>query len=222
MIILDDVSDEHETLTKRTLFSFTHIVERGYQYEYVLKCDDDTFVDLRAVMSQIVNKSEGPLHWGSFVGGYKILNEGPYAENAWYICDKYLPYAFGGGYMLSRDLIELLASNAPFLKQYNNEDVSVAAWLAPYNLQRTHDLKFDTQSDSHGCMHPFIVAHKISIAKMKEYFISLQTEGIICGSRTRTHSLALLSHFYNWTVLPVHECCSYRRTKQLSEDQQYV
>lgn len=222
MIILDDVTDEHETLTKRTLTSFTHVLEHGYSYQYMLKCDDDTFIDLRAVMSNLVNRSDEPLHWGSFVGGYQILSEGPYAENAWYICDRYLPYAFGGGYLLSRDLVELLATSAPYLRQYNNEDVSLSAWLAPYNLQRVHDLKFDTQADSHGCMHPFIVAHKISIAQMKEYFISLQTEGIICGKRTRTHSVALLNHYYDWTVFPIRECCSNKRTKKLSEDQPYV
>ena len=222
MIILDDVTDEHKTLTQRTINSFTYIINRNYQFEYILKCDDDTFVDLKAVMTYLANRSDAPLHWGSFVGGYEILRDGPYAENAWYICDRYLPYAFGGGYVISRDLIELLARNSPYLRQYNNEDVSVSAWLAPYNIERIHDLKFDTQADSHGCMRPFIVAHKISVAKMKEYFISLQTEGILCGERTRTHSVALLTHYYDWRAYPIRECCSNKRTKQLRQYQPYV
>lgn len=222
MIILDDTTDEHRTLTRRTLSSFTYIIENNFEFKYILKCDDDTFVNLRPIMSFLVNRTHSSLHWGSFVGGYNILRNGPYAEHSWFVCDCYFPYAFGGGYIISRDLIELLAMNAPYLNMYSNEDVAVSSWLAPYNIERIHDLRFDTQADSHGCMRPFIVAHKIPVNKMREYFISLQTEGIICGERTRTHELALLSHYYNWKALPIKDCCTESNTVQLDKYQLYV
>lgn len=206
MIFLDSVTDEHQTLTQRTLKGFEYIINENYDFSYVLKCDDDTFVDLVAIISHLhAQKFMGRLYWGDFVGGYNILSEGIYAENSWFICDRYIPYAFGGGYVLSRDLVELIVPNAPYLKQYMNEDVSLASWLSPYNFVRVHDQKFDTGSDSKGCMRPFIVAHRVSVESMRRYYKSLRREGHMCGRRTKTRK-RWNRHMYDWSVLP-NQCC---------------
>jgi hypothetical protein len=39
----------------------------------------------------------------------------------WYLCDKYLPYALGGGYILGNDLVAYVAANANRLERYNSE-----------------------------------------------------------------------------------------------------
>ena len=206
MIILNQVTDEHETLTERTLESFQHIINKDYEFSYVLKCDDDTFVDIKAIVDNLRSMNwKQMLYWGEFVGGYTVLEEGIYAEHNWFVCEKYIPYAFGGGYVLSRDLIELVAQNSPYLQQYMNEDVSLASWLSPYNLVRVHDQKFDTGSDSKGCMKPFIVAHKISTDSMRKYYKSLRREGRMCGHRTRTRK-HWNRHMYDWSQPPT-QCC---------------
>ena len=207
MIFLSEVTDEHETLTQRTLYSFQYIINNSYDFSYVLKCDDDTFVDIKAIVGNLRSmKWLQPLYWGEFVGGYSMLEEGIYAEHNWFICEKYIPYAFGGGYVLSRDLIELVAQNAPYLQHYMNEDVSLATWLSPYNLVRVHDQKFDTGSDSKGCMKPFIVAHKVPTESMMKYYKSLQREGCMCGRRTRTRRKHWSRHMYDWDKPPT-QCC---------------
>lgn len=206
MIFLDNVTDEHETLTQRTLEGLVYIINEGYEFSYVLKCDDDTFVDLNAVISNLyAMKWIQKLYWGDFVGGYPVLSEGIYAEHNWFICDRYIPYAFGGGYVLSRDLAELIVRNAPYLTQYTNEDVSLASWLSPYNFVRVHDQKFDTGADSKGCMKPFIVAHRVYPDNMKKYYRSLRREGRMCGRRTRTRKF-WDRHKYEWNV-PPSQCC---------------
>lgn len=61
------------------------------------------------------------------------------------LCDTYLPYALGGGYVLGRPLVAHVVAAAPLLAAYTSEDVSVGAWLAPLNVTRRHDVRFDTE-----------------------------------------------------------------------------
>ena len=46
----------------------------------------------------------------------------------------YLPYALGGGYVLSEDVVRYVVRNEAWLTRYNNEDASLGVWLAPLNL----------------------------------------------------------------------------------------
>ena len=210
MVILDDIPDDHESLTQRTLSSFLHVPTdkiRRLKPQYVLKCDDDTYVNLVAVVHRLVTrKTRGRLYWGEFVGGYPVLTDGPYAEHDWHVCDLYLPYAYGGGYLLSWDLMDLITDNAQYLVQYGNEDVTLSVWLAPYNVERIHDQGFDTGSDSKGCLWPFIVAHKISVNDTYKYYESLRRYGRICGEMQKSGEVWWARHMYNWTVLPS-LCC---------------
>lgn len=128
-----------------------------------------------------------------------------YAEHNWFLCDYYIPYAFGGGYVVSSDLIKLIVHNAPFLSLYENEDVSVASWLSPFNFQRVHDQRFDTGSDSENCRKSFIVVHKISPRNMMLYYKSLLKDGRLCGQQTEFYGV-WSSHVYNWDSLPS-QCC---------------
>lgn len=56
------------------------------------------------------------LYWGYFNGNAKIRRSGKWGENSWINCDNYLPYALGGGYVLSKNLITFLAQNADYLR----------------------------------------------------------------------------------------------------------
>ena len=48
----------------------------------------------------------------------------------------YPPYMQGLGYVLSRDLVQLLGSVAPTLKVYTNEDMMVGTWLVGHHVNR--------------------------------------------------------------------------------------
>ena len=208
-IVLDNVTDSHSTLTQRTLQSFEYLIKHNYHFHYVLKCDDDTFVNLRAITEELRDrKKKEQFYWGEFLGGSGILREGPYAEQKWSICDTYLPYAYGGGYVLSKDLIELIASNAAFLMVYNNEDVSLGAWLAPYNINFHFDARFNTGGVSRGCKKQFIVMHKVSAELMYNYFAAVKKDGLICNRKNKW--FGWYGHVYNWNALPS-KCCKRRR-----------
>ena len=209
MIFLPDVPDSHDTLTLRTLRGFEHFVNKSLNYQYMLKCDDDTFINLKTIASELKEMNgEGRVYWGEFQGACNVISEGPYAEFNWHVCEAYVPYAYGGGYILSRDLVELLAMNAPYLRLYSNEDVSVGAWLAPYSLRNRHDARFNTGSNSRGCKRQFIVSHKISAETMYSYFASLSRDGYFCSRRNRWYGWR--GHTYNWRKIPS-KCCRHSR-----------
>lgn len=56
------------------------------------------------------------LYWGYFNGNAKVKSSGKWKESSWMLCDNYLPYALGGGYVLSRKLVGFLAQNADYLR----------------------------------------------------------------------------------------------------------
>lgn len=56
------------------------------------------------------------LYWGYFSGNARIKLRGKWKENDWIYSDRYLPYALGGGYLLSKNLISLIGKNANHLR----------------------------------------------------------------------------------------------------------
>lgn len=118
----------------------------GFLFKYVLKCDDDSFVridNLVHELSQIdlmyiksdafeISDNSSPyfrvnfqsngikgtpeLYWGYFNGNAKIKSVGKWKETNWILCDNYLPYALGGGYILSKNLVSYLGQNANYLR----------------------------------------------------------------------------------------------------------
>lgn len=207
MIILDDVSDSHQSLTSRTLEGFLYALE-NIQFKYILKCDDDSFVDLPRVATELQRREyHARFYWGFMMGYSEPHSSGKYAEKEWTVCDRYLSFALGGGYIVSRDLVELLAKNRAYLKRYACEDVSVGAWLAPYNIERRHDTRFNTGAHSRGCKSVFIVSHKVSLVDMYQMYESLQLDGASCAGKTQWHSHN--GFIYNWTALS-NNCCKRR------------
>lgn len=56
------------------------------------------------------------LYWGYFSGNAKIKMRGKWKETDWIFSDKYLPYALGGGYLLSKNLVSIIGKNADNLR----------------------------------------------------------------------------------------------------------
>lgn len=208
MLLLENVTDEHETLSRRTLGSFQYVSENYKDFLYVLKCDDDSFVNLLAVTKELSRRTiTGRYYWGQFLGAGGIIREGAYAEHMWSVCETYLPYALGGGYVLSMDLVRLMAENAHHLRIYNNEDVSVGAWLAPYNIEYVSDSRFNTGAVSKGCKTPYIVMHRVSEDQMYSYFDGVMKEGRICTRKN--YKFVWHGYRYNWKNHPS-RCCRVR------------
>ena len=202
LIILSSVAESYESLTNKVLEGFKWLVS-NYQFNFLLKIDDDSYVRISGLLDSLSQQPQERLYWGFFKGGANVFKKGKWREEDWFLCDTYLPYARGGGYILSSDLVHYLAASASFLQQYKSEDVSVGLWLSPLKINRVHDTRFDTEYKSRGCFNSYLITHKQSPGEMREKHRSyIKTEKLCPAGEVRLR----YSYNYNWTVLPS-QCC---------------
>lgn len=202
VLYLSEVNDTYAELTRKVLHAFSWI-DTNVDFSFLLKVDDDTFVRLDDIATELESlSSKDRFYWGFFDGRAPVFRRGQWAEHEYVLCDRYVPYALGGGYVLSADMVHFIASNRHHLKLYRSEDVSVGAWLAPVDVRRVHDPRFDTEYRSRGCSNSYLVVHKQSVDLMREKHWSLQERGKLCAAEQK----ARLSYEYNWRV-PPSQCC---------------
>lgn len=117
ILLLKDVPDVYSSLSAKVLHSFKHIYEH-FDFQYLLKCDDDTFIRVPNIIKELENKFnyEKKLYWGFFDGRARVKRVGKWKEKSWFLCDRYLPYALGGGYVLSQMLVKFIAENSHMLR----------------------------------------------------------------------------------------------------------
>lgn len=119
ILLLPKLLDSYGTVTKKVLQSFIHMHE-NYDFDFVLKSDDDSFAVVDQILKELnrwQNKGlRKELYWGYFDGRARVKRSGPWKETDWFLCDYYLPYALGGGYILSYNLVKFIAENEGILK----------------------------------------------------------------------------------------------------------
>lgn len=119
LLLLPRLQDSYGTLTKKVLHALRTVHEH-YDFDYLLKCDDDSYVLVHKILKELDRwQSKGTrreLYWGFFNGRAQVKRSGPWKETDWILCDYYLPYALGGGYILSYNLVKFIASNVDILK----------------------------------------------------------------------------------------------------------
>ena len=195
MVLLHNLEDKYQNLAYKTLAGLVWF-DRNVNYSYVLKCDDDTFVTPDRIEDELLKRdhSQG-LYWGYFVGYNTPLKVGKWAELKWKFCDTYFPYAYGGGYVLSADVVHRIAANADAMIVYNNEDVSVGAWTVIYDIERRHDVRFDS-SYTRGCKNDFLTTHQPELKNFVERHQLFSTSGILCRNEGASEQI------YNWDMPP--------------------
>ena len=80
----------------------------------------------------------------------------------------------------------------------------MGVWLSPYEAERRHDVRFDTEFVSRGCRNVYIVSHKQRIDMRKKQRM-LKVTGRLCEKEYQTRK----SYEYNWNVEPT-KCCERR------------
>ncbi|XP_046615706.1 beta-1,3-galactosyltransferase 6 [Neodiprion virginianus] len=206
LLLLPNLQDSYQALTKKLLHSFAHICKE-YDFDYLLKCDDDSFVLVDKILKEFEKQRyealDKELYWGFFNGKAQVKRSGPWKETDWIFCDFYLPYARGGGYVLSQNLVKFIAQNSNILRLFNSEDVSVGLWLAPLsNIERKHDVRFDTEYRSRGCSNEHIIKHKQNVEAMNTMYQTYKASGALCVKEVRYRN----SYRYDWGV-PPSRCC---------------
>ena len=203
LLLLPHLIDSYNNLTRKVLYTLVW-ADENVSFSYLLKCDTDSFVFLNRLTQELSKRtSTKDFYWGYFVGFNNPIKGGRWPEYKWFLCDHYLPYAVGGGYVISSNLVHRLAVNSDGLQLYVCEDVSVGVWLSPFNIERKHDVRFDTGHKSRGCSNQYLISHKQSPEDMYRLYSNLLKTGKLCESEISVYK----SYVYDWHTQPT-KCCT--------------
>lgn len=209
MLLQENLHDSYSNLSTKVLLGLTW-AHANLPYDYIIKTDDDSYVRIEKTVTAIRNMGcIDMLYWGYFMGYAFPEPTGKWAENNWFVCPHYLPYAMGGGYVLSKAAVNLALRYSHRLKVYSNEDVTVGSWFAPYRVHRKHDLRFDVESVSHGCNNHYIISHKERVRSFYEKYTSLVRNQTLCREEKEIRP----GYEYDWKADSPLSCC--KRTKGL-------
>lgn len=168
-IVLLPFMDRYELVVLKTIA----ICEYGVwnlTAAYVMKCDDDTFIRLDAVMNEVEHIAPKR---SLYMGNLNLLHR-PLRSGKWAVTfeewpeEIYPPYANGPGYVISSDIANFIASQHAndSLRLFKMEDVSMGMWVEQFNattpVQYSHSWKFC----QYGCIENYYTAHYQSPRQM--------------------------------------------------------
>ncbi|XP_053385800.1 beta-1,3-galactosyltransferase 5-like [Mercenaria mercenaria] len=132
-----DVVDSYQNLTRKLLHAFKWINLYCKDVTYVLKADEDVFVNIGMLLKQL--NFEKPYHKGNIFG--HIFDTDEHLEvkrtkTKWgvnlmeYPLDRYPPYAQGTSYTLTKNLIPKIVATSQLLPYLHIEDVFITGIVA--------------------------------------------------------------------------------------------
>ena len=87
-VLVLPIQETYNSLTQKVLASLVQI-ERNVKYSFLLKVDDDSFVNLPVMVEELRNSNcNKELYWGFFDGRAPIQKKGKWAESDYVLCDR--------------------------------------------------------------------------------------------------------------------------------------
>ncbi|OZJ03911.1 hypothetical protein BZG36_03275 [Bifiguratus adelaidae] len=154
-ILIIPSSDLYNDLSRKVYSSL--LWANDYEFDYLAKTDDDIFVRFDTLGNELAAQGKQSLYWQGL--GYWDIPPIRNLENKNAAFDYHLPmfppFTAGALYVLSRDVVHLVARRAPRLFT-KNEDQNLGIWLFPHNIKPKHDRRIQ-QADV--CEDDMIAKH---------------------------------------------------------------
>ncbi|XP_038893305.1 hydroxyproline O-galactosyltransferase GALT6-like isoform X1 [Benincasa hispida] len=168
-IVIVPYMDNYDLVVLKTIAICEYGV-RTVAAKYIMKCDDDTFVRVDAVMNEAHKVQAGrSLYVGNMNYHHKPLRHGKWAVTyeEWPEED-YPAYANGPGYILSSDIAEYIVSEFEKhkLRLFKMEDVSMGMWVEQFNSSRPVKFLHSLRFCQFGCIEDYLTAHYQSPRQM--------------------------------------------------------
>ncbi|KAJ3670623.1 hypothetical protein LUZ60_008049 [Juncus effusus] len=164
IIILDCVENVEKGKT-HTYFSSVPKMSANHPYDYVMKCDDDTYIRLGNLVDSLMNKPREDVYYGLAVP-CEIEEDDPDFKNRTFMS--------GMGYLLSWDLVEWISTTEELRNHTEGaEDINLAMWLNFANKGRNRYNNRPKMYDYKGgflnlCFHHDFIPDTIAIHRLKE------------------------------------------------------
>lgn len=138
-VLLLNCSDKYEDLSKK-VFSTMEWAEQ-YEFDYLVKTDDDIFIRWDTITKELVDLGVQTRYWQ----GLSYWNIPPIRDNSNknsefdYPLPLFPRYTAGALYIISRDLVHLIARGPRIFVK--NEDQNLGVWLFPYQVEPILDAR---------------------------------------------------------------------------------
>ncbi|XP_050732827.1 beta-1,3-galactosyltransferase 1-like isoform X2 [Eriocheir sinensis] len=125
-ILVEDFIDSYTNLTLKTVFMLKWAQQHCSKAQYIMKVDDDIFLNVPNLQQSLLNKTTSPLMTGSLICGARPIHN---QWSKWYTPrymfreGKYPNYLSGTGYVMSGDLVKPLLNAAITTPYFHLEDV---------------------------------------------------------------------------------------------------
>lgn len=181
-IVFVDVVDTYRNVPRKLLL-FYHWLVGSVDFDFLLKTDDDCFVDLDNVFRALEAKGlKGPnAWWGNFRLNWGVDRTGKWQELE-YLSPAYPPFTCGSGYVISQDIVRWLADNANRLKTYQGEDVSMGIWMSAIGPRRYQDESWLCEKT---CESGMLSSPQYSPQELSELWQQKERCGRACGCPNR-------------------------------------
>ena len=180
LVLFDYLVDTYYHLTSKVQLSVLWAIYNA-QFDYLIKTDDDVAVNLHSMVEGLIKVGcPDNLYWG-----YSIQKEpeteGIWKETSWTVCNNYLPYCVGLGYVLGRKVVEAIALYGRYLRRLKFEDISMSLWVAPYNLTRVSSQE-QFQFDKDDCNKDIVMSHQSDMPSLRTATTNLMRIGRLCNN----------------------------------------
>ncbi len=176
-ILLGDFMDSYRNLSLKVLTAL-HWSRHSCPLQFVLKTDDDCFVNVHLLPEFLLAQSVAPaeLYAGNAADQERRAHVIRDPTNKWsvsrdeYAPDLYPPYASGTGYVLSQDVLSRLLLVSRHYKPFPNEDAYVGVLVDQLGLEPVHSSRFTLYSDAWTtCNFRYLlVIHHVTVAQQRD------------------------------------------------------
>uniref|UniRef100_A0A8C4QJJ3 Hexosyltransferase n=1 Tax=Eptatretus burgeri TaxID=7764 RepID=A0A8C4QJJ3_EPTBU len=209
-ILVQAFRDSYRNLTLKMLMGLSWVASHCPRTPYVMKLDQDTFVNLRILLCNVLKS--GNASFKKFFMGH-VIDGGPDRNNRskWFMPEsvytgqRYPSFCSGSGYLMSGDVPAKLVQAAHGEKLLFLEDVTVGMLLRKIGIQPIASPKFYHWRTPFSIFlyHQLVSAHMVTPNEMKAYWKTIMQEGPYHYKRLcypLHHPLVRLSHNAGWVV----------------------
>lgn len=203
-VIIVDMIDVYRSLACKCKLGYLWVLKRTTA-NYILKIDDDSFARVDSVDHWLINRNDPP-KYEMIAGGFNTgspIRYGKWAETK-YKRNKYPPWPSGAGHIVSRPVIEYLATHLETFVEYQGEDTTLGIWMekirGEIDVVRTKSKYFITHSGDCHNKEKLVIGHSISISKMKDCYKTMnefESVHLAVSERNRSNAVTVGTQIMN-------------------------
>ncbi|BFZ07340.1 hypothetical protein BsWGS_10378 [Bradybaena similaris] len=141
--------DVYRNLPQKLLMCHAWLHE-SFNPRFVMKTDDDCFVNVAQVMDALPrDEPERVVWWGNFRKNWAVERHGKWREPT-FSSSVYPKFACGSGYAVSNKIHSWFIQNRDLFHKFQGEDVSTGIWLSALDVAHIQDDRWYCGRTCHG------------------------------------------------------------------------